>query len=50
MQNLGFVPDAGIPELYSYASQVEPFLLAQTQPLPHEAGGAQEGDSQSTRR
>ncbi|KAE8375236.1 fungal-specific transcription factor domain-containing protein [Aspergillus bertholletiae] len=34
MQNLGFVPDAGIPELYSYSSQVEPFLLAQTQQLP----------------
>ncbi|KAI9924886.1 hypothetical protein ASPWEDRAFT_506359 [Aspergillus wentii DTO 134E9] len=33
MQNLGFVPDAGIPELYSYSSQVEPFLLAQTQQL-----------------
>ncbi|RAK97104.1 putative C6 transcription factor QutA [Aspergillus ibericus CBS 121593] len=31
MQNLGFVPDAGVPELYSYSSQVEPFLLAQTQ-------------------
>ncbi|KAF5864451.1 hypothetical protein ETB97_007554 [Aspergillus alliaceus] len=34
MQNLGFVPDAGIPELYSYSSQVEPFLLTQTQQLP----------------
>ncbi|PWY73205.1 quinic acid utilization activator [Aspergillus sclerotioniger CBS 115572] len=31
MQNLGFVPEAGVPELYSYSSQVEPFLLAQTQ-------------------
>ncbi|KAE8145780.1 fungal-specific transcription factor domain-containing protein [Aspergillus avenaceus] len=34
MQNLGFVPDAGIPELYSYSSQVEPFLLAQAQQMP----------------
>ncbi|THC98783.1 hypothetical protein EYZ11_001762 [Aspergillus tanneri] len=33
MQNLGFAPDAGVPELYSYSNQVEPFLLAQTQPL-----------------
>ncbi|KAF7184524.1 hypothetical protein CNMCM7691_005646 [Aspergillus felis] len=32
MQNLGFVPDAGFSELYSYSSQ-EPFLLAQTQQL-----------------
>ncbi|PLB43737.1 hypothetical protein P170DRAFT_418031 [Aspergillus steynii IBT 23096] len=32
MQNLGFVPDAGVPELYSYSNQVEPFLLAQNQP------------------
>lgn len=32
MQNLGFVPDAGISDLYSYSSQ-EPFLLAQTQQL-----------------
>ncbi|PYH44353.1 putative C6 transcription factor QutA [Aspergillus saccharolyticus JOP 1030-1] len=31
MQNLGFVPDAGVPEIYSYSTQVEPFLLAQTQ-------------------
>ncbi|KAL4894077.1 fungal-specific transcription factor domain-containing protein [Aspergillus ambiguus] len=51
MQNLGFVPDAGIPELYSYASQVEPFLLAQTQQLPQETGGVpQEGNNQSTRQ
>ncbi|KAJ6180589.1 hypothetical protein N7519_011050 [Penicillium mononematosum] len=35
MQNLGFVPDAGIPELYSFSSQIEPFLLAQTQQLPN---------------
>lgn len=34
MQNLGFVSDAGIPELYSFSGQVEPFLLAQTQQLP----------------
>ncbi|KAH8426032.1 putative C6 transcription factor QutA [Aspergillus melleus] len=32
MQNLGFVPDAGVPELYSYSNQVEPFMLAQNQP------------------
>jgi hypothetical protein len=35
MQNLGFVSDAGIPELYSFSSQIEPFLLAQTQQLPN---------------
>jgi hypothetical protein len=34
MQNLGFVSDAGIPELYSFSGQIEPFLLAQTQQLP----------------
>jgi hypothetical protein len=34
MQNLGFVDDSGIPELYSFSGQVEPFLLAQTQQLP----------------
>ncbi|KAE8346561.1 hypothetical protein BDV24DRAFT_158198 [Aspergillus arachidicola] len=47
MQNLGFVPDAGIPELYSYSSQVEPFLLAQTQqlPMPDPPGGATTGVS-----
>ena len=47
MQNLGFVPDAGLPELYSYSSQVEPFLLAQTQQLPmtDPPGGATTGDS-----
>ncbi|KAL2828506.1 fungal-specific transcription factor domain-containing protein [Aspergillus cavernicola] len=33
MQNLGFVPEAGIPELYPYTSQTEPFLLAPTQTL-----------------
>ncbi|GFF84499.1 hypothetical protein CNMCM6936_002390 [Aspergillus lentulus] len=32
MQNLGFVPDAGLSDLYSYSGQ-EPFLLAQTQQL-----------------
>ncbi|KAL4791753.1 fungal-specific transcription factor domain-containing protein [Aspergillus venezuelensis] len=31
MQNLGFVPEAGIPELYPYTSQRDPFLLAPTQ-------------------
>ncbi|KAJ5620492.1 hypothetical protein N7510_004476 [Penicillium lagena] len=34
MQNLGFVSDSGIPELYSFSGQIEPFLLAQTQQLP----------------
>jgi hypothetical protein len=34
MQNLGFVSDAGIPELYSFSGQIEPFLLAQTQQIP----------------
>ena len=41
MQNLGFVSDAGIPELYSFSGQIEPFLLAQTQQLP--TGGTQSG-------
>ncbi|KAL4786098.1 fungal-specific transcription factor domain-containing protein [Aspergillus varians] len=31
MQNLGFVPEAGIPDLYPYTSQGDPFLLAPTQ-------------------
>ncbi|KAL4866450.1 quinic acid utilization activator [Aspergillus spectabilis] len=31
MQNLGFVPEAGIPELYPYTTQGDPFLLASTQ-------------------
>lgn len=35
MQNLGFVSNAGIPELYSFSSQIEPFLLAETQQLPN---------------
>ncbi|KXG46828.1 Transcription factor [Penicillium griseofulvum] len=35
MQNLGFVSDVGIPELYSFSGQIEPFLLAQTQQLPN---------------
>ncbi|KAK4862216.1 hypothetical protein LT330_003354 [Penicillium expansum] len=35
MQNLGFVSDVGIPELYSFAGQIEPFLLAQPQQLPN---------------
>jgi hypothetical protein len=34
MQNLGFVSEAGIPELYSFSGQIEPFLLAQTQQIP----------------
>ncbi|KAF9889712.1 hypothetical protein FE257_007018 [Aspergillus nanangensis] len=36
MQNLGFVPDAGMPELYAYGGQVEPYFLP-TQPLPSDA-------------
>ncbi|KAL2820753.1 fungal-specific transcription factor domain-containing protein [Aspergillus granulosus] len=32
MQNLGFIPEAGIPELYPYTGQTDPFLLAPTQP------------------
>ncbi|KAJ5587616.1 uncharacterized protein N7459_003381 [Penicillium hispanicum] len=34
MQNLGFVSESGVPEMYSFSSQIEPFLLAQTQQLP----------------
>jgi hypothetical protein len=34
MQNLGFVADSGVPEMYSFSSQIEPFLLAQTQQIP----------------
>ncbi|KAJ5310075.1 uncharacterized protein N7443_002536 [Penicillium atrosanguineum] len=34
MQNLGFVSDSGVPEVYSFSSQIEPFLLAQTQQMP----------------
>ncbi|KAJ5160297.1 uncharacterized protein N7482_007301 [Penicillium canariense] len=34
MQNLGFVSDTGVPEFYSFSSQIEPFLLAQTQQMP----------------
>ncbi|KAJ5946446.1 hypothetical protein N7454_003285 [Penicillium verhagenii] len=34
MQNLGFVSDSGVPEIYSFSSQIEPFLLAQTQQIP----------------
>jgi hypothetical protein len=34
MQNLGFVAENGVPELFSFSSQIEPFLLAQTQQLP----------------
>ena len=35
MQNLGFVSNAGIPELYSFSTQIEPFLLAETHQLPN---------------
>ncbi|KAJ5527533.1 hypothetical protein N7513_011692 [Penicillium frequentans] len=34
MQNLGFVADSGVPEMFSFSSQIEPFLLAQTQQIP----------------
>lgn len=34
MQNLGFVSDSNVPETYSFSSQMEPFLLSQTQHLP----------------
>lgn len=34
MQNLGFVADSSMPEIYSFSSQIEPFLLAQTQQIP----------------
>lgn len=34
MQNLGFVPDAGIPEPFPYSDHAEPFLLAQAQQIP----------------
>ncbi|KAJ5107380.1 hypothetical protein N7456_004055 [Penicillium angulare] len=34
MQNLGFVSDSGVPELYSFSTQIEPFMLAQTQQMP----------------
>lgn len=34
MQNLGFVSDPGVPEIYSFSNQIEPFLLAQTQQIP----------------
>ncbi|KAL4742888.1 quinic acid utilization activator [Aspergillus similis] len=33
MQNLGFVPEAGIPELYPYTSQTDSFLLPTHQTL-----------------
>ncbi|KAL2845710.1 fungal-specific transcription factor domain-containing protein [Aspergillus pseudoustus] len=32
MQNLGFIPEAGIPELYPYTGQTNPYFLAPTQP------------------
>ncbi|KAG0155264.1 hypothetical protein PDIDSM_838 [Penicillium digitatum] len=41
MQNLGFVSDVGIPELYSFPGQIEHFLLAQTQQLAN--NGASSG-------
>lgn len=51
MQNLGFVPEAGVPELYSYSSQVEPFLLAQTQQqVPCEVGGVRRGSQAEGKR
>lgn len=34
MQNLGFVSDSGVQEVYSFSSQIEPFLLAQAQQMP----------------
>ncbi|KAJ5742839.1 hypothetical protein N7533_009941 [Penicillium manginii] len=34
MQNLGFVADSSMPEMYSFSNQIEPFLLAQTQQMP----------------
>ncbi|KAJ5894021.1 hypothetical protein N7495_005712 [Penicillium taxi] len=34
MQNLGFVSESAVPEIYSFPSQIEPFLLAQTQQMP----------------
>lgn len=34
MQNLGFVADSNVPEIYSFTNQIEPFLLAQTQQMP----------------
>lgn len=47
MQNLGFVPDAGMPELYPYSDQTEPFLLAQTQQIsyPETSMGRRESTS-----
>ena len=47
MQNLGFVPDAGMPELYPYSDQTEPFLLAQTQQItcPENSTGRRESTS-----
>ncbi|KAJ5218566.1 uncharacterized protein N7498_000665 [Penicillium cinerascens] len=36
MQNLGFVSDSGVPEVFSFSSQIEPFLLAQSQQMPED--------------
>jgi len=32
MQNLGFAPDLGVSELYSYYTQIDPLLLSQAEP------------------
>ncbi|KAJ6145033.1 hypothetical protein N7470_008928 [Penicillium chermesinum] len=46
MQNLGFVANSSIPEMYS-SSQIEPFLLAQTQQVPgNGSSSGTERDSQ----
>lgn len=50
MQNLGFVLDAGIPEVYPYSDQAEPFLLAQAQqiPCPEASTGTRRGSQPAT--
>ena len=48
MQNLGFVPDAGIPELFPYSDHAEPFLLAQTQQIPCPETSTGRRESQQT--
>ncbi|KAJ6119855.1 hypothetical protein N7523_004135 [Penicillium sp. IBT 18751x] len=47
MQNLGFVSDSGVPEVYSFSSQIEPFLLAQTQQVPGSQPTGARRESQS---
>lgn len=47
MQNLGFVSDSSVPEIYSFSSQIEPFLLAQTQQLPAGSPSVIRRESQS---